>query len=103
MPVETAVAREHELADASSHTVQPPLRGDAGPRPVPPRRGAGRTRGRAEVLLLIGVAAVAGPPVVALAAASVLVAFALAGPFFLAAILLVAVVLVAFIATGSAG
>jgi len=97
-----------DVADATSHPVAPPLRDRADPRPVPlPLHRARRLGG---MLALIGVVAVAGPLVVAVAAMVVavagmivLLALALTGPFLLPAILLVAFVVVALLATGAAG
>ena len=80
-----------EVTDATSH-------------PVEPRRLVERRkRGLGETLLLIGVAAVAGPLVVAVAGTIVLLTLAVTGPFLLPVILLLALVVVVLVATGAAG
>jgi hypothetical protein len=99
-----------EVTDATSHPVGPPLRDRADQRPVPLRLGERRERGLGDMLALLGVIAVAGPLVIAVAGmvvvvagTIVLLALALTGPFLLPAILLAALVVVALVATGAAG
>ncbi len=92
-----------DVGAAISHPVAPPSRDRAHRLHVRLRLGARRDRGLGEVLLLIGVAAVAGPPVVAVAGVVVLLALAAAGPFLLLPILLIALAFLAFIAIGAAG
>jgi hypothetical protein len=89
MAVETTIVRDATFADAT-------------PRPAEPvtRR---RDRSAGELLLLIGAVAIGGPLALALAGVVLLLAVALAGPFFLGGILALAFAVVAVLATGATG
>jgi hypothetical protein len=67
-----------------------------------PGLGIRRAQGLAETLLLIGVVAVGGPVILVSAGTIALLALALAGPFLLPAILVLALALVVFAAIGAA-
>ena len=103
MAVETTIVREQALADATHHPAGSPFRDPTVPRPDARRLIARRGRSVGGTLALIGVVAVGGPLAVAAAGTILLLAGVLAGPFFLSAILVLALALLAILATGAAG
>lgn len=88
---------------ATSHLLAQSARDATHRRPVAARLDERRGRGPGEMLLLIGLAAVAGPLAVVVLATITLAAVVLAGPFLLMGILAIAFSVGALAAIGAAG